>query len=88
MNEIRRQMMLKIADDEMRVLPILYHADRLTRCDEVLMYLIKNNITGIKLLNYFQDQNNSILNLLSDILRRVNKESKKQKILAGKDYKV
>lgn len=80
--------MLMIADGDMRVLPILYHADRLTRCDEVLAYLVSNRIFGIKLLNYFQDHNNSILNLLSDILRRVDKASEKQKILAGKDYKV
>lgn len=88
MNEIRRQMMLKIADGNMSTLPILYHADRLRRCDEVLQYLLKNKLTGNQLLSYFQEQNSSILNLLSDILRRVDKERQKQKILAGKDYLV
>lgn len=86
MNLKTREMFLQIIDGDQRLLPIMYQAYRFVRCDEILTYLVGNKITGNKLLEYYITQNSSPLNLMSDILRRVDKNKQKQKVLAHKDY--
>ena len=82
----RRDLMLRVVDGHQSVLPLVYHADRLTRCDEVLVWLIKNNITGFRFISFFQEKDFSILQTFSDVLRRINKEKQCSPIIAGKDY--
>ena len=85
MQERRRAKMLTILEDRGELLPFLYQVDRLKRCDDILDYLLRNNLTGKRLLAYYQEQNRSFLHLMADILRRVDKLKSKQKLFR-KDF--
>lgn len=80
-----REQILRIVDGEQAALPIMFHAMKLRQREGILSYLIGNKITGKRLLSYYEQQNGSILNLLADIIRRADKEKRKQKIFA-KDF--
>ena len=88
MNNQKREMFLMIADGNMCTLPILYHFDKLSRCNDVLNYLLRNRITGDKFITLFKECNNSILTMASEILKRINKDLQRKEIIGGKDYKV
>lgn len=86
MNDKQRNSYLAIADGVPETFPIIYHIDRLTRKDEVCRWLLRNKVTGQKLLELYAQNDSSILQLCSNILKRINKDSVNQKIIAGKDY--
>ena len=88
MSPIRREKMLAILDDSPELPTILWHFDKLTRCDEVLDWCLRNKVTGKKLVAFYQEKGCSILALACDILRRINAETVSGKIIAGKDYHV
>jgi len=87
MTPYQRESFLKLSDGVPEVLPLLYHIDRLRRKDEVLKWLISNQITGKKLLEFFQNCGSSSLQLCSIVLSKVKKQSV-EKVYAGKDYLV
>ena len=82
MNEATRQKYLFIIDDKMDLLPILHQIRNFKSHALIIDYLYQNKIVGEKLLTYYKEQKNSILHLVSDIIRRVNKQNKKQKLFA------
>lgn len=88
MDTNRRMKMLKILDGQPELPTLLWHFDKLSRCDEVLDWLIKNRVTGKRLVEFYETYNCSILSCASDILKRINAETVAGKIIAGKDYHV
>ena len=89
MTEQRRNLMLDAMDGHSELAPLMWHLDRLTRCDQVLMWLIKNKITGQKLNEYWlKEHRGSILGMCKEIIRRICKDNELRPILVGRDYKV
>lgn len=68
------------------ILNFLYHFDRLTRCDEILFWMIKNRIIG----KYFHEsiilEKWTPLALAQAIIQKIDKENEKKPIIAGRDY--
>lgn len=69
--------MFQVMEDLAMILPILYHLDQYHRCDEMLLWLIKNNLTGQKFLDWFKFEcHSSFLSMSKNILSRVEKNEK------------
>lgn len=80
--------MLQVAGNypDQRILHVLYHFDRLRRCDEVLRWLIANRFTGKQLLDWMDaEHGSSMLKTASHVIARVNKEGIRP-IVAQRDY--
>ena len=86
MSPRRRQLMQAVMEGRPELPNIMWHFDRLTRCDAALEWCIKNKITGVKFVEFYQENGCSILRTAANILERINAETVKGKILAGKDY--
>lgn len=86
MTESERYKMLTIIDGQNEAIPFVFQIDKFRRREEILDYLIRNRITGKKIIAYFQDEKRSILNMIADVLRRIDKRKNKAKIIGGKDY--
>ena len=82
----RRELFFKVVDDDQRALPILHHANRLTRCDDILTWLVENNLTGRRFVDFFLLNEASILKTYQEVLKRINKDKIIQPIFAGRDY--
>ena len=88
MDNIRRNRFLMIADGKMELMPVLYHIDRLRFCDHVLAYMIKHRLMGDNLLSFFNDCDKSILKTMSELIKRIKKDSHRQEIIGGQDYRI
>ena len=88
MSDRRRNLFMAVADGVQTTFPMLYQFDRLTRCDEVLDYCFRNRITGHNLMALLNEQGKSVLNVISELLRRINKERRKSEVIVGKDYRI
>lgn len=87
MTEERRTMMLLIAEHHPAAPPYLYHLDRFRRCDEILRWLLKNKLTGMRFVQWVRnDHAGSILKAGADVLRRLDREAGPRAIIGGKDY--
>lgn len=87
MTEYRRQLMLTVCDNDMRIPPILHQLDCYVRCDDVLQWLINHNLTGNELFLLIRYKySNSVQGLVKDVLRRLNKDLEKKPIIFGKDW--
>lgn len=87
MTEYRRQLMLTLCDNDMRIPPILHQLDAYVRCDEVLQWLIKHRFIGNELFLLVRHKySNSVQSLVKDVLRRLNKDSENKPIFYGKDW--
>jgi len=81
-NENTRRQMLLIWDNNDITLPILHGIRNHVRYREIVNYLCNNRLFGDRLMEYFLYQKNSTLNLIADILRRVDNSLVKSKIHA------
>lgn len=80
--------MLRIGDGVPDTLPLLYHLDRLTRCDEVLAFMLREKITGQKFAGKVKNEHGgSILEFVKWAIQKINRDLEKRPIVAGKDYR-
>ena len=89
MDERRRELMLTVLNERpsSKLLQVhLYHLDRITRCDELLLWLIKARMTGQTLIDHIIAGRVTPLELARFILKRVNRDLVEQPIIGGKDY--
>lgn len=87
MTEERRTMMLMVAQDHPAAPPYLWHLNRFRRCDQILSWLIRNELTGMKFIQWVRnDHGGSILNAGAAVLQKLDRESGPRKIIGGKDY--
>jgi hypothetical protein len=86
MQERRRQNLLRVIDGCQEAVGIAFHINNLKHCDSILNYMIKEKITGKKVIDLYLSQDSSVINFCAEIIRRANRQRKKEKIYAGKDY--
>lgn len=88
MSAVRRGLMLTVHDGCGETLPYLFRMQDLQRCDEVLGWLCRNNITGKVFLSWMRlEQGDSILKASSYILMKLNRDKEARPLFAGKDWK-
>lgn len=79
--------MLRICDGDMRVPPYLYIFNSHKRVDEVLDWMLRNHFTGKNFILWAQGvHERSILEVIKEILMRIDKEKEIKPIIAGIDY--
>lgn len=87
MTEQKRQLMLEVMDGFPPNATLLYHLNSFTRCEQILLWLIKNRVTGKNLFEFHKVQfQGSILNMAKEILRRIDHNQELKPILVGKDF--
>lgn len=87
-NEVRAEMMRAVANGQTSLGVLLWHFNQMTRCDEILSWLLKNNITGFELMGFMRfGCGNGILNTAKEILRRIDRDKEASAILVGRDYR-
>ncbi len=88
MTEIRRQMMLRIADGAPEATRPLYYLDRLTRCDEILCFMLTQRLTGRKFIDSLNHEHDgSILEFAKWAIMRIDRNLEKKPILFGRDFR-
>jgi hypothetical protein len=89
MTPIRRQMMLKIADDDLRTLRYLYVFDQFVHCDAILQWIIRNELVGKKFLEWIEGEYaGSPLRAGAAVAARVNGEREARPVIAGRDFRL
>jgi len=88
MNEVRRQLMHRVIGDAppFAISPALYHLDRLTLCEPILVYLIQQRMTGNRFLNFIRDHG-GYLAAFSELARRVQRNREREPFIAGKNFR-
>lgn len=79
----RRKLILELMADDPKTLPLIHSMERVVRRDDIYRYLIRNNIVGLKLWEFFKEHSFSWLRVTQFVLTRLDKES--GQIIAGKD---
>jgi hypothetical protein len=89
MTELRRQMMLRVADGVRENLSHVYHLDRLTRCDEILAFMLREKITGQKFAGKVKNEHGgSLLDFVKWVVQKLNRDLEKRPIIAGRDFRI
>jgi len=73
----RKHLILSIADGDMRAFPLLHQIDTMfKRREEVYHWLIGQEITGKKFVEYYQENANSMARMYSRIISDVDRYKK------------
>lgn len=89
MNQKRRELILKIADGYQPNLSILYHLDRFKHAERILDFFVRNNITGKKFFDLYQNEFKlSWLQMGKWAVAKINKSRELKPIIGGRDYRV
>lgn len=84
----RLDKMRRVVDGDPRLGVPLWHFNSLTRCDEILDYLLRNRLTGTEFALFMRFYcGGSILGTAREILRRIDSNEECSPILVGRDYK-
>ena len=84
----RVELMQRVADGNLQIGVPLWHFNNLTRCDEILSWLVRNRITGKEFLLFMKFYcGGSILNTAKEVLRRIDANEECGAILVGRDYR-
>ena len=86
----RRELILKVADNDVRCFPILHKIDRFVHADKILEYFIRENIVGSVFFDefYLKKFKLSWLSMGKWAVMKLKKEKHYSPILAGKDFRV
>ena len=83
-SESRKALILALADGYGDAFPFIHGLERAKRREEIYSYLIKQKITGKKLVTYFEERRFSMLQVIADVLTQIDRK-KKEAIIAGVD---
>lgn len=89
MTQRRRELIFKVLAEEIantKLLYFVYVLDRLTRCDDILGWLINNRITGRNFKAFIEEYKLTPLSLSRLIIRLMAKEEQERPIVYGKDF--
>ncbi len=83
----KRELILKVADDQFDALPILYQLEGFVHSERMFKWLIQNGITGKEFIKIYQiNFKLSWLGLGKWLVQMVNKDNQIRKVIAGRDY--
>lgn len=82
--EHRKNLIFTLADGCSEAFPFIHKLDSFVRREEIYFWLIKNNIKGKRLLDFFYENNGSLLRVAKYVLSEIDRK-KKEQILAGRD---
>jgi hypothetical protein len=81
-----RDLMLEVWDGDRRVLPHLHRMENVVRLEEVLVWLVRQRITGSRFIGWLkEEQGGSLLKAISFILQKVNRDLVARPLIHGKD---
>jgi hypothetical protein len=79
--------MLQIVDGHPEIPMFLFHIQHARRCDDMLHWLRRNRLFGKRFMEWARSEcSGSALNVVAEILRRLEKESERRPVLADDDY--
>jgi hypothetical protein len=79
--------MHRIMDGNANIAPIMYHFNNYRRCDQMLVWLIRNRLIGETFLSWMRiNHKNSPFLTAAFVLSKVKKEKNVQPVLADKDF--
>lgn len=68
---------------------ILFQVHSHVRCDDILTWLLRNQITGKKLIEFFEDHcQKSFITMFQKIIKAIDRDLALKPVLAGKHYRV
>lgn len=83
----RRALMLKVMDGDARLTTYLYEWNKLTRCDQVLNWFLRNRLTSKTLYEWLQlNFGMKILEPAKFVLKEIDRDFEVKNIKVGKDY--
>lgn len=83
-----RALLLEVWDHEPQTLRHLYQMANLVWCDEALGWLVRNNLTGRKFVQWIQhDHEGSLLGAMSHIRMKLLRDLEMKPIFHGKDMR-
>lgn len=83
----RRELIFWVIDDDRSLLPVCYHMTSYRRCDQILLWLVQNRMTGHNLKQWIGMRwGNSLLDMVKYILMRLDRDSAPKAIYAGGEY--
>lgn len=83
----RRDLMFRVLDGEAGLLPLMFHFQKMRRCDRMLSWLVKNELTGRKLVGWIKhEQEGSFLKTLAFVQSKVNGDLGIKPVLVGEHY--
>lgn len=86
----RRELIFKVLDDFINpgMLRVVHELTNYRYCDNILLWLIANKITGKELNEFLNIQfKGSILSMVQYVVKIINKDNEIKPIIYGKDYK-
>ena len=87
MTPLRRKFMLNIVQDRSEIVPFMHYLDRFHRCDDMLEWLVKNNLTGLRFLDFTKDRcKGSMLEVARYLLQRCEKTKEARPVLIMRDF--
>ena len=75
--ENRRVKMLAVIDGYPEIPHVMYHFNSLKMCDPVLDYLLVNHLTGKRFLEFFKENNSSVLKTAIHCLKKICRDDRK-----------
>lgn len=90
LNPRRRELMFRVMDGQLTdktILHFMYMLDRLTRCDEILAWLVNSRLTGKNFKAFIKENNFTPLTLAKYAIRMIVKDAEYRPILYGRDFR-
>lgn len=87
MSSQRRDLLLKLCNDNAEAVTIAYHLTGYRRCDQIASWLIKQNLTGRTLVDWLKiNWEMSMLSMVKYVLKKIDSDVTVRPILFGKDF--
>lgn len=82
----RRERMMRVMDGDSRILPLLFEVQKYVKCDDILSWLIKSNITGVTLWDWYVNTHKaSPLAMMGYVVNKIEQNRRFRQMYAGKD---
>lgn len=87
MTESERQLMLRVLDGNPELATFVYHLWHYRKAENMLRYLIANDLVGAKLWLFVkQECGGTPMNLAKELLKRINNAKEISSVLIGRDF--
>ena len=77
--EHRKNLIFMLADGHAEAFPFIHQLESFVRREEIYLWLIRNRITGKKLLQFFYERNGSLLKVAQYVLSEIDRKKKERR---------